>query len=65
MTTLVLLVAKSPKSATILKNTSAIRDLIVVSRTFLDSQKEATAQIQKLQDAQQATNEKLRALIDR
>jgi hypothetical protein len=46
------------------KHNSAIRDLIVVSRTFLDSQKEVTVQIQKLQDAQQATNEKLHALID-
>ena len=42
----------------------AIRDLIVVSRTFLDSQKEVTVQIQHLRHAQQATDEKLNILID-
>ena len=46
------------------KHNSAIRDLIVVSRTFLDSQKEVTLQIEKLRDAQCAGDEKLHALID-
>jgi hypothetical protein len=57
--------------AEIEKNSAAIRDLIVVSRTLVDSQKETTVQIQalatkmdQLQEAQQPTNEKLHALID-
>lgn len=40
------------------KNTAGIRDLIVVSRTFLNSQKEVTGQIQQLREAQQARDEK-------
>lgn len=57
---------------------AAIRDLIVVSRTFIDSQKEVTtqiqelreaqkhtgAQIQELREAQKHTDETLNALID-
>ena len=43
---------------------AGIRDLIVVSRTFLESQKQASAQIQELRQAQHATGEKLSTLID-
>lgn len=50
---------------------AGIRDLIVVSRTFLqssqtflESQKEVTAQIQELREAQRSTDEKLNILID-
>ena len=61
--------------AQIEKNTVAIRDLIVVSRTFLDSQKETTKQIEEMRAAQQEagrewrgahleTTEKLNALIE-
>ena len=61
------------------KHESAIRDLVVVSRTFLDSQKETTKQMQELRQAQQQAqqqtdrewreaqrrmDEKLNALID-
>jgi hypothetical protein len=59
------------QNAQIDKNTSAIRDLILVSRTFLDSQKEVTVQIQELRavqhtfmDQQKITEEKLHALIE-
>ena len=61
--------------AEIEKHNSAIRDLIVVSRTILDSQKETTVHIQALasesrqmreaqQATQQATDEKLHILIE-
>jgi hypothetical protein len=57
------------------KHNAAIRDLIVVSRTLVDSQKETTVQIQALasemrqsreaqREAQQATGEKLHILIE-
>ena len=60
------------------KQNAGIRDLIVVSRAFLDSQKEVTvqiqelreaqkhtdAQIQELREAQKHTDESLNALID-
>jgi len=46
------------------KQNVGIRDLITVSRTFLDSQKETGTQIQELRDAQKHTDEKLNALID-
>jgi hypothetical protein len=57
------------------KHNAAIRDLIVVSRTILESQKETTVQIQALatemgqlreaqREAQQATDEKLHILIE-
>jgi hypothetical protein len=42
----------------------AIRDLITVSRTILDSQKEMSVQILELRDGQKHTDEKLNALID-
>ena len=71
--------------AEIERNTAGIRDLIVVSRSVLDSQMQTTAQIQalasemshlrdgvdqlrdgvdQLREAQQATDDKLHALID-
>src|SRR5207247_11263303 len=53
------------------KQNAGIRDLIVVSRTVLDSQKQTTVQIQaltsemrQLREAQQATDEKLHILIE-
>jgi hypothetical protein len=53
------------------KHSAAIRDLIVVSRTCLDSiqemrdsQREVTAQIKELRTAQAFTDEKLNILID-
>ncbi len=60
--------------AEIEKNNAAIRDLIVVSRTLVDSQKETTVQIQALasetrelreaqREAQQETKEKLHILL--
>jgi chromosome segregation ATPase len=55
----------------IAKNEAAIRDLIIVSRAFLDSQKEMTAQIQShdsqiehLRQLHETTAEKLNALIE-
>ena len=48
------------QAAQIDKHSAAIRDLIVVSRTLLDSQKEVTVQILALREAQRATDEKLR-----
>jgi chromosome segregation ATPase len=42
------------------KHESAIRDLVVVSRTFLDSQKETTKQMQELRQAQQQTDREWR-----
>jgi hypothetical protein len=50
--------------AEIEKQNAGIRDLVLVSRTLLDSQKEVTAQIEKLREAQETTDEKLHALID-
>ena len=50
--------------STVEKQNAGIRDLIVVSRTFLESQKQASAQIQELRQAQHATGEKLNTLID-
>ena len=41
---------------------AGIRDLIVGSRIFLDSQKEITAQMQELREAQK-TDDRLNALI--
>jgi uncharacterized coiled-coil DUF342 family protein len=46
------------------KQNAGIRDLIVVSRTLIDSQKETTTQIQEFREAQQATDAKLNALIE-
>ena len=61
------------------RHDAAIRDLILVSRTFLESQKETAAQIQELRqefrqelrqtqqalfEQQRSTEEKLHALID-
>ena len=46
------------------KNTNGIRDLIVVSRTLVDSQQRTDAQIKELRNAQQDTDAKLNALID-
>ena len=46
------------------KQNAGIRDLIIVSRTFLESQKQTSAQIQELRQAQHATGEKLSTLID-
>ena len=46
------------------QHNEGIRDLIVVSRAFLDSQKEVTTQIDKLRESQSATDAKLRALAD-
>ena len=37
------------------KQNAGIRDLIVVSRTFLESQKELTTQVNKLEEMQNAT----------
>jgi uncharacterized coiled-coil DUF342 family protein len=60
------------------KHNAAIRDLIITSRTLIDSQREVTNQIQELsrvqsrtvaemgelREAQKHTDEKLNALID-
>lgn len=53
------------------KHEAGIRELIVVSRTLIDSQLAATAQISalaaeidKLKDRQQATDDRLHALIE-
>jgi flagellar motility protein MotE (MotC chaperone) len=55
----------------IARNEAAIRDLIIVSRAFLDSQKEMTTQIQShdgqiehLRQLHEMTTEKLNALIE-
>jgi hypothetical protein len=61
--------------AEIEKHNAAIRDLVVISRTLLDSQKETTTQIQalteahkklsdELREAQKITEDKLHALIE-
>ena len=59
------------QSETLDQHDAAIRDLIVVSRTVLestqqlqDAHKQLTAQIDKLSKAQQTTDEKLHILID-
>jgi hypothetical protein len=46
------------------RHESAIRDLIVVSRTLLESQKETTVQIKALAEKSAETDERLNALID-
>jgi hypothetical protein len=53
------------------KHDAGIRDLIAVSRTVVDSQKQTTAQIDalrsdisELREAQKATEDKLHALIE-
>ena len=45
------------------KQNAGIRDLIVVSRALLEFQKQTTTEINKLREAQQATDEKLHILI--
>jgi hypothetical protein len=47
------------------KNTAAIRDLIVVSRTVLDAQKGSDERLAALIQAQLETERKLQAWIDR
>ena len=66
-----LMEAQSRHDAEIDKHSNAIRDLIILSRTFLESQKEHTVQIrenaretEKLRQIQKDTEEKLHALID-
>ena len=70
--------AQARHDADLAKNEAAIRDLIVVSRIFLDSQKQLTIQVQshdeemaqfregmeELRQVQNAMSEKLHALID-
>jgi hypothetical protein len=51
-------------NATIDKQNSGIRDLVVVSRTLVDAQMKASAQISELREAQQVTDEKLHMLIE-
>jgi hypothetical protein len=50
------------------RHEEAIRDLIVISRTLVDSQQETTVQINALtsqmREAQQTTDEKLHILVD-
>jgi hypothetical protein len=46
------------------KHNAGIRDLVVVSRSFLESQKEVTVQIRELREAQRTTDEKLNSLIE-
>ena len=58
------LIGQSRHEAEIEKQNAGIRDLVVRSRAFLDSQQEVTRQIEKLREAQQGTDEKLHALID-
>ena len=45
------------------KQNAGIRDLIVVSRTFLESQKEVTSQIQELRAALKSLTENVDKLI--
>jgi len=45
------------------KLNAGIQNLIVVSRTVVDSQQQVTAQIQGLTEAQRHTDDKLNALI--
>ncbi|PYR97698.1 MAG: hypothetical protein DMG15_07650 [Acidobacteria bacterium] len=46
------------------KHETGIRDLIVVSRTLVESQKETTTQINELQETQRSTDTKLKTLIE-
>jgi hypothetical protein len=46
------------------QHTAAIRDLIVVSRTVLDSIMQHRSDIDKLREAQEVTDKKLQALIE-
>ena len=46
------------------KHETGIRDLIVVSRSLVDSQKENTTQIQELREAQRSTDTNLKTLIE-
>ena len=62
---------QSQHEAQIEKQNAGIRDLVLVSRTLLDSQKEVTKQIQEFREAQReltekqkTTEEKLHALIE-
>ena len=57
-------VVLSQHESLLARDEAGIRDLITVSRIFLDSQKETGTQIQQLHDAQKHTDEKLNALID-
>ena len=50
--------------AEIEKNSAAIRDLIMVSRTLVDAQMRTDGQIKELREAQKETDVKLKALID-
>ena len=52
------------QSAEIDKHNAAIRDLIVISRTLLNSHERIEAEIDKLREAQLATDEKLHILIE-
>jgi hypothetical protein len=52
------------RDAEIDKHNAAIRDLVVVSRTLLDSHERIEAEIDKLREAQLATDEKLHILIE-
>jgi hypothetical protein len=56
--------AQVRNEAEIEKHTAAIRDLVLVSRTLIESQQKTDAQIDRLMEAQQITDEKLHALID-
>jgi hypothetical protein len=51
-------------SAVIDKHNAAIRDLVVISRTLIDSHERIEAEIDKLREAQLATDEKLHILIE-
>ena len=51
-------------NAVIDKHNAAIRDLVVISRTLIDSHKRIEADIDKLREAQQATDEKLHILVE-
>jgi len=46
------------------KQNAGIRDLIVLNRTFLDSQNQALAQIEELRGLHKHTDETLSALVD-
>jgi hypothetical protein len=52
------------QAETLDQHDAAIRDLIVVSRTVLESTKQLTARIDALSKNQQTTDEKLHILID-
>jgi len=51
-------------NAVIDKHNAAIRDLVVISRTLIDSHQRIEAEIDKLREAQLATDEKLHILIE-